>query len=244
MNADFDALDQYTDSNQTKMHQIGAEIVETGLGMKDDPSLSANIAITVLDVRSGSVIIDYALSGNNADLVEMAMSNMNTSIGNTILIGNMTFNFSSHSLLIDTEDPTEAPSIVPTANPITDPSVMPSTDPTMNPSAEPTSSPTAGDVSCGDTREGAKSGEWEYFLNIINDSIVTFDTCTSYLNLFSMRIYTMNGSNDTVNSSYAECIECGSICLLQSQFRVAMDSGIYFMEIDDKHKFTMICQHK
>merc|ERR1719385_377672 len=52
----------------------------------------------------------------------------------------------------------------------------------------------------------------------------------------------MNGSNGTANNSYAECIEWGSICLHESKFRIAMESGIYFMKIDDKHQFTMICE--
>merc|ERR1711902_86413 len=55
---------------------------------------------------------------------------------------------------------------------------------------------------------------------------------------FSMRIYINNGTNSTL---YAECIECGSICLLQPQFRVAVDNGTYFMIIDGAHSFGMIC---
>ena len=80
MDADYYALNGNTNSNQTKIYQIGLEIVEIGLGLEDDASLSANIMVTVLDVRNGSVIIDYVLSGNNADLVESATSNMNASI--------------------------------------------------------------------------------------------------------------------------------------------------------------------
>ena len=141
MDADYDALALHTDSNKTKMHQIGAQIVETGLGMKYNPSLSANIEITILDVRSGSVIIDYALSGYNADLVESAMSNLNASIGNTIYIGNMTFNFSSNSVLIVTLDPTEEPTIQPTIEP-TFPTIEPSQGPTLPPTDAPSFSPT------------------------------------------------------------------------------------------------------
>ena len=110
------------------------------------------------------------------------------------------------------------------------------TVPTMN----PTASPIPVDVSCGEQREGPSDGEWEYYLDIDNDSIVTFDTCSSYLNLFSMWIYT--GDDNISSTLYADCIECGSICLEESQFRVAMDADTYFMVIDGAHRFEVICE--
>ena len=64
---------------------------------------------------------------------------------------------------------------------------------------------------------------------------MTIDTCSSYLNLFSMRIY----SNDTL---YDECLECGAICLEESKFRMAMTMGTYLLSIDQRHKFEMICE--
>ena len=114
----------------------------------------------------------------------------------------------------------------------------PTSHPSMHPTFKPTSSPTVGDAFCGESEEGESDGEWEYYLHIDNDYTVTFDTCSSYLNLFSMRIYTMNGSNATL---YAECIECGSICFEPSKFSLFLAEGTYFMEIDEMHYFTVIC---
>ena len=92
---------------------------------------------------------------------------------------------------------------------------------------------------CGGQGTGKFNGDWEYYLHIDNDSIVTFDTCSSYLNLFSMQIYVVNDSNYTL---YSKCIECGSICLDQSKFRLEMAAGSYLMNIDQKHEFEMICE--
>ena len=135
-----------------------------------------------------------------------------------------------------TDDPTSDPTIDPTKDPTTDPTWDPTADPTTDPTREPTSAPTPGDVWCWDNfREENKDGEWEYYLHIENNSIVTFDTCSSYLNLFTMRIYFQH-------KIYAECVECGSICLDQSKFRRHMPNGTYLMTIDQKHEFEMICE--
>ena len=126
-----------------------------------------------------------------------------------------------------TEEPTTEPTLGPTsASPSNPPSAAPSNPPTAMPTVptmNPTASPIPVDVSCGEQREGPSNGEWEYYLDIDNDSVVTFDTCSSYLNLFSMWIYTEDDNNSS--TLYAECIECGSICLEESQFRVAMDNA-------------------
>ena len=248
LNADYDEFNNYTNSDETKKKQMCLQIVKRGVGMETHPSLS-NIAITILAVRRGSIIIDYTMSANNELLIATALSNMNDSVGSSMTIGNFTFDYSSHGevTLSPTTSPTAMPSADPTSNPSRmptfDPTFEPSTNPTQNPSKDPTksptSSPTSGDVSCGDHREGTYHGNWEYYLYIDNDAIVTFDTCSSYLNLFSMRIYMNNGTNSTL---YAECVECGSICLKQSQFRVAMENGTYFMIIDGAHSFEMICE--
>ena len=108
-------------------------------------------------------------------------------------------------------------------------------EPTVNPTVNPSAAPTPGVVFCGDYREHNEHGDWEYYLQIVNDSIVTIDTCSSYLNLFSMRIY----SNGTL---YDECLECGAICLDESKFRMAMTMGTYLLSIDQRHKFEMICE--
>ena len=70
---------------------------------------------------------------------------------------------------------------------------------------------------------------------------MTFDTCSSYLNLFSMRIYILNGIRNTL---FAECIECGSICMESSQFIVDMIEGRYLLTIDGAHQLTMECMVK
>ena len=134
-----------------------------------------------------------------------------------------------------TDDPTSDPTIDPTSDPTADPTKDPTADPTVDPTSFPTSSPTPGDVYCGELREARTNGDWEYYLHIENTSIVTFDTCSSYLNLFTMRIY-------FGHHLYAECVECGSICLEESQFRRHMPNGTYLMTIDEKHEFEMICE--
>merc|ERR1719242_522900 len=103
MDADYNALNQMANSNRTRIYRIARRIVRRGLGLDDDASLSANIEITVLDVRSGSVIIDYVLVSYNADLVESAMSNMNASVssGEPFSIQNITFEFSSNEVIPD-----------------------------------------------------------------------------------------------------------------------------------------------
>ena len=159
---------------------------------------------------------------------------MTTNIDNTQYCGYVGWVADSITNLVDDEDCSVLQNVVCDMQPTVAPTVMPTEDPTMTPSAEPTRA-----VSCGDEREGTTSEEYEYYFNINNNSIVLFDTCSSYLNLFSMRIYVVN--NDSI-ALYAECIECGSICLFESQFRVNMLADTYLIKIDDKHRFTMICE--
>ena len=140
--------------------------------------------------------------------------------------------------------PSKSPNFSPTESPTTlhptgDLTIVPTKEPTADPTSFPTASPTPGEVYCGEKTTEKFNGDWEYYLHIDNDSIVIFDTCSSYLNLFSMQIYAVNGSNYTL---YSECIECGSICLDQSKFRGEMAAGVYLMTIDQKHEFQMICE--
>ena len=238
LEADYDAFNNYARGNYTRKQRMATQIIESGLGVDENPSLSA-IDIMVLDVRKGSIIIDYVISANNEMLIGMASSNMNDSLGSSISIGNLTFNFASNGIL--TPSPTAEPTVSPTPMPTT-PTTTPTVEPTVMPNIatmNPTAAPIPDDVSCGDTMEATFNGEWEYYLDIDNDSIVTFDTCSSYLNLFSMRIYMIEETNDTL---YAECIECGSICFEESQFRVALEADTYLMVIDGPHKFEMICE--
>ena len=111
--------------------------------------------------------------------------------------------------------------------------------PTTYPSAQPTSQPTPGDVYCGDSEERVYDGDWEYYLHIDNDSTVTVDTCSSYLNPFSIWIYMINGSNTTL---YDECAHCGSICFEPSQFSLVLSQGTYLIAIDGMHSFTIKCE--
>ena len=95
LNAAYDEFNNYTQSNATKQKAMALNIVQSGLGTTAIASLS-NMNIIILAVRRGSIIIDYALSTNNELLMEMALSNMNSSMGTSIVIGNLTFNFSSN----------------------------------------------------------------------------------------------------------------------------------------------------
>ena len=252
LNADFDALLTLTNSSNMTMVSVARAIIRSGFtGISD-------VIITILEVRRGSVIIDYTLSSNSESSLNSATSSLNSSIGDAIVIGNVTFEYSSNTIYTTsptaaptadpTRDPTSDPSTAPTkspstpqpsGHPTTSPSTNPTFHPTVNPTRGPTTAPTRGDVYCGQKKQGTFNGEWEYYLHIDNDSIVTFETCSSYLNLFSMRIYAINGSNNTL---FAECIECGSICLDQSKFRAEMENGTYLLTIDQKHQFKMICE--
>ena len=241
LDADYDAFEDYTRSNETDQNNVALVIVQKGLGVNGNPSLS-KIGITIFQVRRGSVIIDYALSGNNNILMDSAISNMNASIGTNMTIGNMTFIFSTNAIYVETMAPTEAPTIMPTVYPSSDPTAVPTSDPSENPTlaptAMPTSSPTAGLAFCGESIEQEENGQWEYYLHIENDSIVILDTCSSYLNLFSMRIYEIKGDDMLL---YAQCIECGSICFEPLQFTIAMKAGTYFLVIDQQHAVQVIC---
>ena len=134
---------------------------------------------------------------------------------------------------------TRAPTAVPTEDPTIDPTAVPTREPTDEPTKEPTSSPTPRDVICDDQLEGATNSEWHYKLYIDNDYVVTFDTCNADSNIFSMWIYTENGNT---NDTYAECNECGTVCIEQNKFKVNMDADTYLMTIDGAHNFQMICE--
>ena len=269
LRGEYDEFGKYANSSNRGMQRLAVEIIETGM-MKAEHALLSDVVISILDVRKGSVIIDYILTANSYDSLTMAVSNIDASIGSETVIGNITLVFSSNSLL--TSSPTTSPTLDPTQSPTTNPTAHPTQSPTMDPSAYPTTSPTSkptsnpsisptanptapptvlptsmptsaptpGDIFCGDTAEARHDGNWEYHLHIENDSIVTFDTCSSYLNPFSMTIHTIDKFISLL--SYAECVWCGSICYPPSQFRVAMSADTYLMRIDQKHYFEMICE--
>ena len=78
----------------------------------DEKHFASNLNVSILDVRRGSVIVDYTLSANNELLIENALSNMNASMGQSMEFGNLTFIFSSNSVL--TLSPTDSPTALPT----------------------------------------------------------------------------------------------------------------------------------
>ena len=61
------------------------------------------MGLSIFEVRRGSVIVDYGMETNNEELMNMAVSNMNDSIGSSVTIGNMTFDFLSNSLIVPSE---------------------------------------------------------------------------------------------------------------------------------------------
>ena len=109
LNADYEAFDAYTQSNATKQEAMALEIVENGIGIDDDQSLSDHLEITISDVRSGSIIIDYVLSTNNELLIETALSNMDDSMGTSMVFGSLTFIFSSNSPITMSTFPSYVP---------------------------------------------------------------------------------------------------------------------------------------
>ena len=90
--------------------------MQSGLGLDGNPSLS-NLDIIILDVRRGSIIVDYQLSANNELLIETALLNINTSMGESVVIDDLVFEFSSNVEFIaisTTKSPTRSsPAVVP-----------------------------------------------------------------------------------------------------------------------------------
>ena len=95
---------------------MALQIIRRGLGVDGNSTLSG-IDITILDVRRGSIIIEYVISALNDSLIGMASTNMDESLGSSIVIGNLSFNFSSNSVL--TAAPTGDPTVNPTIDPTT-----------------------------------------------------------------------------------------------------------------------------
>ena len=53
------------------MFDVAEDIVRSGLGISDNAAL-ADIVITIFDVRSGSIIIDYALTSNSEESLSIS----------------------------------------------------------------------------------------------------------------------------------------------------------------------------
>ena len=104
LQADYAAFDEHTQSDAATKEAMALEIVKNGLGIDDDESLS-DLEITISDVRSGSIIIDYALTANSESSMETAVSNMDKSMGTTVVIDGFEFPFSSN---VDLDDECQA----------------------------------------------------------------------------------------------------------------------------------------
>merc|ERR1711971_1083559 len=85
LNADFSQLESYAEDNGLSNEEVAVMIVESAMNL-DDSELD-NVDITITEVREGSVIIDYSLESNVANLVSSAMSNIDDMLGETITIG-------------------------------------------------------------------------------------------------------------------------------------------------------------
>jgi len=133
LEADYDAFTNYARGNKTRERNMALQIIRTGLGVDGN---SSALDITILDVRRGSIIIEYEISAVNESVIGMASTNMDESLGSSMVIGNLTFNFSSHDVITG----------------------APTADPTMNPTAVPTADPTSADIVFGAEFDGDTSG--------------------------------------------------------------------------------------
>merc|ERR1712232_1030556 len=55
-----------------------------------------------------------------------------------------------------------------------------------------------------------------------------------------MDIFMQNATNNPIES----CFECGSICLVESQFTMTLNANTYLLKINGPHQFEMICTPK
>jgi len=104
LNADFNELESYAADNNMSNEEVAEEIVISSMDL-EDWELN-NIEITIIDVYEGSVIIDYLLESNVADLVSNAMDNIDIMVGRNITIG------SDFVLELDSNTPTNQKSVV------------------------------------------------------------------------------------------------------------------------------------
>eukprot|EP01084_Bolivina_argentea_P055511 101752_1 len=149
----------------------------------------------------------------------------------------------SECIQMFTTNPTISPSYSPSYSP-SHPTSIPTTFPTLLPTAIPTLTPTPANVYCNDPQiHNNINGNYEYYLHIYQTSIVRFDTCGPALNLFSINIFRLNETNNTLKTC-SDTNTCGSICLQQSQFTLTLTNDTYLMTINGPHQFQMVCSTK
>ena len=164
LDAKFSALVQFANTTNRSLESLAMDIIESALDLDVEDALSVEIIIH--DVRSGSIIIEYTLrvlETEDADLLEVAVSNLEEAVGSEVEIEgdsqNETLSFPLTSNVIVAVTTTAAPSMSPTSSSETTSTevitegthspttVSPSHPPTTSPSVNPTTAaPTESDI--------------------------------------------------------------------------------------------------
>ena len=85
LNAAFSDLEFNADDNDMTNEELAEMIVESAMNLDSDSSLS-NVDITIIEVREGSVIIDYTLESAVDGVVALALDNIEDTVGHNITI--------------------------------------------------------------------------------------------------------------------------------------------------------------
>ena len=121
LNADFSDLQSYADDNDLSNEAVAQMIVESAINLDGDPSLS-NVEITIIEVREGSVIIEYTLESAVDGAVALALNNIEDTVGESITISDdFVLVLDSNTLVV----PTTEPFIIPTSKPTPIPTLLP-----------------------------------------------------------------------------------------------------------------------
>merc|ERR1712013_205899 len=126
------------------LHSFGASVVEYAMGNVSD------VSVAILDVSSGSVLIDYRLSAETASEIVSASQNIAR-----VIVSDSVFEFDSFAFALVANQQTSADGDD-TAEPTAESSVSPSLSPTERPSDEPTEI-SIEDYADGDANAGAAS---------------------------------------------------------------------------------------
>ena len=130
LEGDYDAAVQFANTSHQHIREIAEKFVL-------DLAQNDAISITIMDVFKGSIIIDYLMEGNAADLKD-AVSSTKSSIGRDMIFGNVSVKITSNELTLSESTGSPTSSSPTTSSPTT------ASPNTASPTAFPTNSPSTG----------------------------------------------------------------------------------------------------
>eukprot|EP01084_Bolivina_argentea_P097113 174594_1 len=80
LNGDFNDLETYLEDNNIELGKFALKAVEELMDLKSNPILSALIVV-IIEVHSGSIVIEYSLTSKDNKLLNVASSNIKQSVG-------------------------------------------------------------------------------------------------------------------------------------------------------------------